>query len=446
MILPDDIVVVGVSGGADSMALLHVLLRMSQEIKLHLFAVHIEHGIRGKPSEEDALFVEEYCRKNQVPCEVRYMDVKKIAREQKMTLEQAGRAARYQVFDEVAERLHAQKIAVAHHMDDQAETILLHLLRGSGLKGLVGMEPIREGRIIRPFIGVSRQQILDYCHAFGIPYRTDHTNFDTQYTRNRVRLELIPYLEKHFNPEIRFTLSRTSDILRVEEDFLEQQTASVYADVVRKGENGLRIILNRFALLHKAMQRRIIRMLVEELAGGTQDVELRHIEEVIELCLQGGTGQGLDMPGGVRVTKGYDHAYFSRMSDEKEDFCYPIPKNGQVSIPSMHARLVCSVQEGLPPDLTSHGPYVQYFDADRWPEDAVIRFRRNGDRIHPLGSPGSKKLKDYFIDRKIDRWERDKIPIIASGSQVLWVVGYDIGDTVKITESTHSILKMEFVQ
>ncbi|MGI6706061.1 MAG: tRNA lysidine(34) synthetase TilS [Clostridia bacterium] len=447
MILPQEKVLVAVSGGADSMALLHILKELQKEGLWVIHVAHVEHGIRGKASEEDARFVEKVCLEWNIPFHLKKVRVPELAKKWKLSYELAGRRVRYDFFMETLAKIGGQKIAVAHHMDDQAETLLLHLVRGSGGKGLGGMQPVREGKIIRPLIRVTRSQIEDYCRENHIHYRRDATNQERVYHRNRMRVDVIPYLKEHFNPDIVATLVRTAEILRQDEEYMDRKSREAFNSLLKRDENGLHICIEGFRDCHTAIQRRVLRLVFESLTGSMADVEYKHINEIIQLAASERAGLELDMPNGVKVRRGYTNLFFSLYNKKQLSYCYEVHVPGRVEIPEANGILYCGMLSSIPDGmLTGHSPFVQYFDADSWPKEAVIRNRKPGDRIQPLGSPGTKKLKDYFIDRKIDRWERDEIPIIAVGNRVLWVVGYDMADEVKVTGETKKFIKMEFVK
>ncbi len=447
MILPQEKVLVAVSGGADSMALLHILKELQKEGLCVIHVAHVEHGIRGEASEEDARFVEKVCLEWNLPFHLKKVQVPELAMEWKVSHEVAGRKARYDFFMEILAKIEGQKIAVAHHMDDQAETLLLHLMRGSGGKGLGGMQPVREGKIIRPLIQVTRSQIEDYCRDNHIHYRRDATNLERVYQRNRMRVDVIPYLKEHYNPDIIATLARTAEILRQDEEYLDGKSREAFNSLLKKDENGLHICIKGFLDCHTALQRRVLRLVFASLTGSTTDVGYKHINEIIHLAASERAGLELDMPNGVKVRRGYASLIFSLFNGKQASYCYEVHVPGRVEIPEANGTLRCDILSSIPNGMiTSHSPFVQYFDGDRWPKEAVIRNRKPGDRIQPLGSPGTKKLKDYFIDRKVDRWKRDGIPVIAVGNRVLWVIGYDMGEEIKVTKETKKFLKMEFIK
>lgn len=444
MILPGEKVIVGVSGGVDSMSLLHILYKLQLNGSFTIIAAHIEHGIRGQESLEDAFFVEKFCSVYHIPFFLKRISVIDIAVDKKLSLEHAARLERYSFFNQVLLETKGQKIALAHHMNDQAETVLLHLLRGSGIKGLCGMTPIRDGKIIRPFLETMKSDILSYCHTEKIPYRMDQTNLQMEYTRNRVRMELIPYIEKYFNPSIVPTLARTAELLREEEDYLNKESLRWFEQLARDTEDGVLVSLSGLSNLHISLRRRCLRLAAEKLTGSMLDLEQKHIDDIMELVESGRTGAVLHLSGNIRVQKGYQDLVFFIGSPEKTFFCQTIDLHGKTIIPNIGI-LICSITEDIVDYRNERCRYIQYIDKDRLPALLQIRNRKEGDRIQPLGSSGSKKLKDYFIDRKIDRRSRDSIPLIADEHHVYWVIGYDLGDEIKVTSKTKIILRMEFI-
>ena len=427
-----DSVLCGVSGGADSVVLLHVLLRLSHEMGFTVFAAHFNHMIRGKEADEDELFVRRLCESLGVRLVTGRANVPEYASENGYTLEQAGRILRYEFFESTG----AAKIATAHHMDDQAESILMHLIRGSGTSGLCGMR-FRRGKLIRPLLCVRRCDIERYASENGLDFCTDKTNLIPDGTRNKLRLNIIPEISREINPRFVEALCAMADIVRRDDDYLnsiaENELLSCSA-----GEN----MYNRERLNNadEPIKRRALRLAAVK-AGAFADIEQKHIE-LIEDMLSARTGASLDLPH-INVWTSYEKICFS--SKEKYvkiadvgDFCAELCFDGETKTPLGAVKCTC-----VSGNCVLHERYCSYVDADKLPKGVVVRSRRPGDRIHPVGASGTKKLKDFFIDRKVAR-EKRNVPLICRGSEVLCIIGMTVSESVKVTDNTETMLKIQF--
>lgn len=284
LIEPGDKIVLGVSGGPDSISMLNILNEIKEKFKFEIYVAHVNHLIR-KEAEDDERFVQEYCIRNNIKCFVKRIDVIKIANTKKIGTEEAGRNARYEFFEEVMEKVGANKIAIAHNVNDKVETIIMNLMRGSSISGLKGIEPIRDNKYIRPLIECERQEIEQYCGENKLDPRIDKTNFENDYTRNKIRNIVIPYIKKEFNPNIVETISRLSQIATDESDYIESQTDKMYKNLLIEKENK-QIILNlkQFNQQEKVIKNRIILLAIKQLMGSTKGIEKKHIEDIIKLC------------------------------------------------------------------------------------------------------------------------------------------------------------------
>lgn len=284
LIEPGDKIVLGVSGGPDSISMLNILNEIKEEFKFEIYVAHVNHLIR-KEAEDDERFVQEYCIRNNIKCFVRRIDVIKIANTKKIGTEEAGRNARYEFFEEVMEKVGANKIAIAHNVNDKVETIIMNLMRGSSISGLKGIEPIRDNKYIRPLIECERQKIEQYCEENKLEPRIDKTNFENDYTRNKIRNIVIPYIKKEFNPNIVETISRLSQIATDESDYIESQTDKIYKNLlIEKGSKQIVLNLKQFNQQEKVIKSRIILLATKQLMGSTKGIEKKHIEDIIKLC------------------------------------------------------------------------------------------------------------------------------------------------------------------
>ena len=279
-----DKIVLGVSGGPDSISMLNILNEIKNEFQFEIYVAHINHMIRAE-AVEDEKYVQDYCNRNNIECYIKRIDVQEIANTKKIGTEEAGRKVRYDFFEEVMQKVGANKIGIAHNKNDKIETIIMNLLRGSGLSGLKGIEPIRDNKYIRPLIECERQEIEQYCEESKLEPRIDKTNFENDYTRNKIRNIVIPYIQNEFNPNIIKTLDRLAQVATEESDFVELQTRKSYEKVfVERTEKQITLKLKEFNQQEKVIKNRIILLVVKELMGSTQGIEKIHIEDIIKLC------------------------------------------------------------------------------------------------------------------------------------------------------------------
>lgn len=429
MLTDQQAVVAAVSGGPDSVAMLDCLLLL----KYRPIVAHVNHGLRGEDSDADEAFVRRLAEEAGLPFYVKRVDAAVLARERGMTVEEAGRSARYSFFGEVMERTGCMRTALAHHRDDQAETVLLHMLRGSGPEGLRGMTPVRDGVFIRPMLYVSREEILAYCRERGLSYREDASNADTDYQRNRIRHHLLPQLEV-YNPRVREALVRTAEIIREEDACMAEQAGRLYHTMAAVEEDAILLPIAKLKALPAALARRVLRLAVAA-AGSVRDVGYDHIETV--LALLAGRGSAAQLPGGTRVEVCGDRLRFRQEAPPCEPYAYALPVPGSVYIPEAGARILCDRTDT--PQFDAHTVCV---DADKIQGELTVRNRRPGDRFYPYNSPGSKKLKDFLIDEKIPRHKRDRIPLVTDARGILWVAGLRTGEPYKVEEKTTKLLKL----
>ncbi len=427
---PGDRIIVGVSGGADSVSLLRVIQDLSIKLGLSIYAAHYNHGIRGENADGDSRFVSELCAALNVPLIIEQGNVPVYAGEHGQTMEQAARELRYGFLERARKHFNASYIAVAHHMEDQAESVLMHLFRGSGLKGLTGMR-FKRDRIIRPMLDCRRKDIEEYLNDGGIPYRTDETNLVPDATRNRVRLDLIPYIEKHINSEVIPAICRMSELIQSDEAYLD----SLAQEALNECRSGAGYSAKRFRILPKPILSRAIRIALAR-AGADKDIERAHVEAV-EALLYGRTGAGADLPG-LRAYMSYDTLIIGNYTEHME-FEVELNMDGTTDTP--HGVFSTTMHSGS--ENIIYDSYTACMDVDKLKGRPCIRTRRSGDRFYPIGAPGSKKLKDYFIDKKVPRQERN-MPLICVGNRVLFIPGFCVSQEVKVDENTALMVKVKF--
>ncbi len=437
------VVLVGVSGGMDSVALLHALWLLRDELGIHVEAAHFHHGIRAE-AEEEQLFVEGLCRDLSVPLHLGRADVPVVAGERGVSLEVAARDARHRFFREIMAERGIQRLALAHHRDDQAETVLLRLIRGAGPDGLAAMAPVEDSGIVRPFLCVGRAEIRDWCVQNGYTWREDASNADTTIPRNWVRHVLLPMMEQRLNPQAAGALCRAAELLREDSRYLNSLAETVLARAAELPGGGVSAPVEDLAGLPWPVQSRVIRQMARR-AGIDSDVELCDVLEMSSLLGEGKTGRRLDLGGGAVALREAGALVIMPAMPETQRW-EPVPLAVPGDTAACGGLFRCRLLDAVPADLQDHPANVQYFDADRFPDGVAARSRAGGDRFHPLGAPGGKKLKDHLIDRKVSRFARGGLPLLACSADVLWVVGVGIADAVKVTAQTARVLKIEFVK
>ena len=450
MICPHDHIVLGVSGGADSVCLLFVLLEYAKRVPLKLSAVHVNHGIRSD-AKQDARYVEKLCREQGISFYLIEADVRDYADREKCSEEDAGRRLRYKAFHEIAEKTGADKIAVAHNCNDRAETMLFHLFRGSGLKGLCGIRPVRQ-KIIRPVLCLERAEIEDYLIQRQIAWRTDSTNETDDYARNRIRHHVLPYVEKELVRGCVAHMAQTADILAEAEDYMRQQTQEARASCVRESEERFELSVELFHKLHPAIQKRLLLMLAEELSPTGKDILSVHVAELLPL-FEGTGSRKVNLPMEIVAVRSYTKVILGKnrkyvrpplgisVSEEqlagKERFFVDLNGKG---------RLEFTLISGRQCEEVPRNQYTKWFDYDKIKESVYVRYRETGDFLSISGGSGQiihKSLKDYMITEKIPREDREEIPLLTEGSHVLWIIGGRISEYYKVNRSTKRILQVQ---
>ena len=455
MIARGERVIVGVSGGADSICLLDMLREYRLEYPFSIIVVHVEHGIRGSESLEDARFVEQLCENWQIPCRVERVDVNALAKQEGLSLEEAGRKTRYEIFERYRAEYNADKIAVAHNQNDQAETVLLNLTRGTGLRGMGGILPMRD-KIIRPLLFLSRAEIENWLTQRKLLYRIDHTNLKTDYTRNRLRLQVLPELERGVNSEAVKHIAEAAAHLQKAEKYLSDQAQQLHKHCAKTTNWGIEISLPEFCAGEDVLQEYVMRQCIRELFPdvGLKDYTTGHIEKLKQLAKMP-CGKRINLPGieAVRqreqllLKKTFPGKEISRQPHiEKDDpkIC-PLPGDGEYKL---HGGCFHVEYLERPGNMQSfpEKKYTKWLAYDTMKNDVCLRTRKTGDYLIINTSGGRKKLNDYLIDRKIPRDERDSVFLVAQGSHVLWVVGERISEAAKVTEKTERLLKIQMME
>ena len=444
LIKENEHIIVGVSGGPDSVCLLHVLSSLRYEYRLTLTVVHVNHGLRGKDADNDQKYTEELCKTMGLNCYTFKKDIKKISKQKGLSEEEAGREERYKAFYEVKDKVNADKIAVAQNLNDQAETLLIRLLRGSGLDGLSAIDHIRENCVIRPILDISRAEIERYCEENNLNPQIDKTNLETKYTRNKIRLELIPYLKENFNSNIENTLWKTASILNEDKVFINNYVEEIARNIEIEEKAVAKINKTVFNREDIAIKKRLI-LYIADILLLRKDIGTVHLENAIKLINENNTSKGIDLPNGLRISVGYNEIIFTNINIKKdiEKYLYKLKLGILNIVPEINGNIKMKIIDNGIYEITKD-QYTKMFNYDIIKNEIIVRNRRVGDVFTPLGFKGSKKIKNYFIDEKIDKDKREEIPIICCGDEIMWVVGYRISEKYKVTTETKQILVIEY--
>ncbi|MCC8045332.1 MAG: tRNA lysidine(34) synthetase TilS [Clostridiales bacterium] len=494
MIEPGECVIAGVSGGADSVCLLRLLCLARERISFSLIVVHVEHGLRGQESLDDAAFVEDLCEKWNVPRREVHVDVKALSLSEGMSHEEAGRAARYQIFEETAAKYQAARIAVAHNQNDQAETVLWNLARGSGLKGLGGIRPV-QGKVIRPLLFFSRAEIEEYLRAEGLSWRTDRTNLEQEFTRNRIRLSLLPLMEQDLNRQSVRHIAEAAGRLQKVQEYLDQMTdaaakrcilggadaetlpfagreqhISPKEDRFAEGGTAICIVLEEFWKEEPLIREELLKRAIQMCAPGMKDIGAVHLDMLARLA-EMDCGKRMDLPGGIcaeregqilRVfrrgakpgevqnpARGIARRGISRPKGEdaarrgQDGIVLPVPGTLLLGEVSLVTELVENSPD-LKKKILEENQCTKWFSCDTIKTSLRVRTRKAGDYLVVNAQGGTKKLNDYFTDQKIPVRARDEILLLADGSHILWVIGCRISEAAKVRKDTRKVLKCTY--
>ena len=417
----DETVAVALSGGCDSMALLHYMLSNAKKFHINVIALNVEHGIRGEESLSDTKFVKDYCKKINIPLLTYSVDAIKKAEDDKLSLEQAARVLRYECFYDAVDRKKCDKIATAHHLDDNVESILFNLFRGTGVKGATGIEEYFNSKIIRPFLGIEKAEIEKYAKVNSLPFVTDSTNSCCDYTRNAMRLKVIPEIKKLF-PKMQDSILRFTEILKEEDDYLSLESKKILTLLNNRAEISIPC---HYALFSRATITALKHL------GIQKDYEKVHIDDAFSL-IQKQNGSSVNLPKGVVAIKEYDKiVFFKANHSEKMQIPFSI---GEFKF----LEKTLKITEVKNPNLKNG----LFLDLAKIPNGAVIRTKNVGDNFTKFGG-GTKSLGDYLTDKKIPLRERDSLPVIAKSNEVLAIFGVAVSDKVKVDITTKNILQIK---
>ncbi len=470
MIEKNDVVVAGVSGGADSVCLLFVLCALREKLGFQVQVCHVNHLLRGKDADEDEKYVERLCAGLGVPCRVFREDVELFARNGKYSLEEAGRLVRRSAFETMCRENGGTKIATAHHRDDNAETVLLNMARGTGIRGLCGIRPVY-GKWIRPLLCLTRQEIEEGLAEEGISWRTDATNEEDEYTRNRIRHRILPELERQVNAGTSRHLGELAEQAGEIWDYMQEQTDEAWKLCVKELPAGNRFIIEEepFRTLAPALQKMLIHRCICRAAGRERDIESVHVNKVLDLFLRQ-TGRRLDLPGRVRALRTYGAVELQRISADaareeggKADADIPesartgnppmgeIPLQipGETYFPETGERILCRFAEQADYISAKEIPqksYTKLIDYDIIKYSLSARTRQAGDYLTVDSRGNRQKLKSYFINEKVPREEREHKLLIADGRHIVWIPGMRMSSAYQVRKETGKILEIKITK
>lgn len=427
MLKPGDRVVVAVSGGPDSVCLLSVLAELSREYGLALHVAHLDHMFRGKESADEALFVAGLAEKLGTPATIGKIDVPAFCRERGLSSQEGARTARYGFFSSVVEASGASRIATGHTADDQAETFLMRLLRGAGVSGLSGIPPVREN-IIRPLIEITRQEVLEHLKEAGLAFVTDPSNAKPAYTRNKIRLHVLPVL-KQFNPRLVETLASEAALLRDEDEAMDACLTTLVPGIISREKDFVVLKRAEFNTLQQAFRRRLFKQAVALSGAESSGLSSVQIDEALAFMAAAGAGRTMHLPHGLAVEREYEK-FIICLQAASQAFSHTLALPGTTPIPEIGMEVETTVRETRDDGRATRDERAENyfwhaeFDYDKIVFPLIVRSRLRGDRFCPTRMGGrSKKLQDYFVDLKLPRRKRDAVPLLVSGDDILWVAG-----------------------
>lgn len=459
MLDPGDRVLVAVSGGSDSMALLHLLIRLAPKLTFQIGVAHLNHCLRGASADREAEMVRHASAALRYPCHIGRANVLKVKQKLGLSLEEAARRVRYAFLKKTMIREGFNKLALGHQSNDNAEQVLIALLRGTGPRGLSGIAPVREGYIIRPLIDARRSQIQAFVKKENITCVSDESNDDHRFLRNRIRHDLLPHLASAYNPRIHANLIQLADVMRTEEAWIGPLVTAQYEAAVLAHEKGT-ITLSAEALnqAHPALARRLVRKAIADLTGTLRRITFFHVQSVLHLLTNTSAEKELHLPGGVRtrrtdnrltlmMTRGRNRRP-GKPADERKPvtrttLSAPFPAVVEIASMGIEMRF-CICQPKQIPHWVNVDRNQAYFDMARIAPPLTLRPAIPGDRFTPLGAPGSQKLKKYFVDHRISRRDRDMATVLTDSQRIIWLVGQRIDDFVRVTTETSQVLRVEY--
>ena len=438
-----DRVLVALSGGPDSVCLINILYELKKTFNIEIAAAHVNHMLRGEEAFKDEEYARDLCAALDIKFFSKRIDINEISKQRSISHELAGREERYKFFHLISKENGYNKIAVAHNANDQAETILMNIMRGTGIEGLCGIRNKRDGGIIRPILCLSREEIEYYCDLNNLNPRIDKSNLENVYNRNKVRLDILPYMKNNFNKDIIETINRMANLLQIDNDFIEKECNNYYKKYCTRNEKSLLISKSAFSI-EKAILTRIIKKALIEFTGKHTNFEMKHIYEIMELA-NNSTNKKINIPHGVVAENIYGDIYLRFKENKNKEFKEIILYKDELdcnSIDFENYGITFVIIDNKKNIEFSNNVLIKFFDYDKIKEKLIIRKRVNGDKMTPLGMKGSKKIKDIFIDLKVPIQKRDEAPVLCFDNEIAWLVGYKVSENFKITKDTKRIIKI----
>ncbi len=446
LVTAGDRIVVAVSGGQDSCAMLHCLVQLQNDLGIELVVCHLDHGFRGEESAKDREFVEDLALSLGVSCVSNFVDVPSVAVRLHLSSQEAARHVRHEFLQETADRYGANKIALGHTSDDLVETVLLNAFRGSGIDGLVGLRPQRSNRL-RPLLGITRNDTLSYCHEKGIAFREDSSNGKLNYRRNHLRMELLPTLESYYNKDIRAAIARLSKLAQRDSDALNEMADSIFVKIGSVSDSRASIPWDQLLSYPSAVRSRVIRKAIESVRGHLTDVDMGMVEKIVDMGERTGKSS-LNLPGNVTVQCKLGVLSFIR--NEAATSALPCEKYLNIRGDTLVGdQVVRTTRSNFDKDfgiLDSADARNVVVDARKIDGALRVRNRRPGDRMQPFGMSGTRKLQDILTDKKIPANLRDKVPIIVDDYGIVWVAGLCIDQRVSVSPDTEDVISIELME
>lgn len=445
LIKKNDHVLVAVSGGIDSVVLLHLLIQLSELLHLTIEIIHLNHGLRGAQADHDQQFVEQLAQEYEIPIISQKVDVPGFISKQNFSEELGARILRYRFFDWALNKTGANCIAVGHQADDQVETVIDHFLRGSGVKGLSGM-PVRREKIVRPLLFATRQEIETYAMINSLHYLTDSTNAMLKYRRNRIRHELIPYLKQHFNPAIEDVVLRSASIMDEIEIYLNNQAHAAFEKcLVNIKKNKIILDINAFLNYFILIQKYLLFQSLDQIQIDRSILTTQKLDRILKLIQERKSGKKVLLDSEWEIW--INHNYLVFLKKQSPNFEIEVIVDKIIPLENSDLKFVAKLIPGdqVPKQFTNN-KNTEYIDYDKVQGELKIRNFRTGDRFRPLKLKGEKKLSDFFTDQKIPLHERKEIPLLVCDSGIIWIMAYQIDDRFKITNKTKRILMLQLMK
>lgn len=459
MILESDLVAAGVSGGADSLCLLFVLLEYRKKVPFDLVVVHVNHGLRQEAASE-AEFVKEICDSRKIPFFLKESDVGRLAKEEHLSEEEAGRKVRYSAFEEALKFYQKDtckerecKIAVAHHQNDVAETVMFHMFRGTGIYGMSGILPVNNN-IVRPLLSVSRKEIEEFLTSRGQSWCIDYTNEEDTYTRNKIRHHILGYADREINERATEHVAKTAAQMASLRQYLEAEVSKIMEQAAEVSKHGVSVDITELKKYPELLQEQLILTVINKIIPGRKDVGSKHVQDILELLEKSGSKK-IDLPGSLEAVKEYETLWIKKqnngtpedkgvLTEAKKDLPDEIQEleSGKSYLLKDGSILEISLVEAADFKGIEENKYTKYFDYDRINNCLTLRVRQSGDYMTINDREQKKSLKEYFINEKIPASIRSEIPLIADGNHILWAIGYRISAYYKVTPKTRKIVQM----